>query len=299
MKNGNGKGLTLTLQTLKDDGTGKLTAIKPDRDGVYRGFPLGVYGLASNNDKCYDLESSMEATFGVAAPFGRGVEGGGREGEWGHPVIFQGGGPNDKYEQAKAMHRMLAIERAQVSHRIIGVGHEPLTNGSVLVRGDIKPSGPHRQLFIDEMADPSINLAMSLRAYIVPQAPNSNVWIMKYLVTFDAVATPGFGVASKRNMTSQVGTESYEIDERNIQFSVGSLVEDGVVRRIVATEELTEQELLDTLGVNRLFLCHENVGVYDASNNSILGVHPLVGAASPFHLCFGKDQDLYTTSLEG
>jgi hypothetical protein len=276
--------LSLNVQTLVDDGTGPLRSIKPDKDGVFKGFPLTVLGVRSSNGRLYDPQSAMAAMSDMSAPFAAGIKGGGREGEWGHPVIAQAMADPDR--KRAALTRMLDVDRTKVSHRIINIYTEQLASGAILVRGDLKPSGPYGELFAKEMADPSINIGQSLRAYTVPSPSDPAKLEMKAMVTFDAVATPGFNATTKRGMPV---TEQFSvIDYGEVEISLDDVLLCGEVRRSISVEALNDQELLDKLGMNRVFVCNESIGFFEPKLFRIKKPGKLIDSESVFHCCFSK-----------
>ena len=65
----------------------KLKAIKPDKDGIYRGIPLTVIGVNSRNNVNYEKESVMQCLTDAQSRFAANVKTGDMEGEWGHPFL--------------------------------------------------------------------------------------------------------------------------------------------------------------------------------------------------------------------
>lgn len=271
---------TLAVSTLLDDGTGNLRSIKPDSQGIYRGFPAAVLGKISNNQLSYDIESSLRAMGDTTARFARAIQSaGGCEGEWGHPVIFQK--YRDPDRRMEALNRMLTVDRMKVSHRIVGIHQEQMGDGLILIRVDVIPAGPLRQQFIDEMSSSVLNVGLSLRALTTATTDNPMLQTMRAMVTFDAVNVAGFDAATKRGIIS---TEDYQLP-----VELGDLLANVNVRHAVAVEDITNQQLLDTLGLDRVTICHESFGVFDPAH---VIIHRTNGAPlSAFHALFGKWQE--------
>ena len=60
----------------------QLKAIKPDKDGVYKGIPLTVIGLNSRNGVNYDRDSVISCLTDPKSRFVMNVKSGDLEGEW-------------------------------------------------------------------------------------------------------------------------------------------------------------------------------------------------------------------------
>ncbi|MBO7626003.1 MAG: hypothetical protein J6S93_00420 [Paludibacteraceae bacterium] len=170
----------------------QLKAIKPDANGVYKGIPLTVIGINSRNNVCYDKNSVIDCLTNENSRFVMNLRSGDLEGEWGHPLLD----PDPK----KMLSRLLYLDRTKVSHHFTKVYAKDTGNGSLIVYGDVKPSGPYGKDLKANFEDATRNASFSLRAATIPTKTENNVIYKRMLAmfTFDAVDGPGYVEASKR-----------------------------------------------------------------------------------------------------
>ena len=172
----------------------QLKAIKPDKDGVYKGIPLTVIGLNSRNGICYDRESVISCLTDPKSRFVMNLKSGDLEGEWGHPWL----GVDPK----AAVARLLYLDRARVSHYFTRIYTTKLDSNSdaIIVYGDVVPNGPYKKNLEENFADPKRNVSFSLRAATTVDRKASGVTYkhMLCMFTFDAVDGPGYVECSKR-----------------------------------------------------------------------------------------------------
>lgn len=231
-----------------------LKAIKPDKNGIYRGIPLTVIGTHSRNNVNYEKESVLKCLTDTNSRFAANVKSGDMEGEWGHPLL------NGK----ECLDRLLYIDRTKVSHCFTKVyGKE--SNGLIIIYGDVKPFGPYKQSLIDSFEDPTRNTSFSLRSAAVKTGQDPAGIVQKKmlaLVTFDAVDGPGFLQASKRFQDPAVAnaaTEGMSIQTRpqllNVDFTVNRKQFMDVVeyRKASGMESvILDQCVLDAFGCDKL-----------------------------------------------
>lgn len=260
-----------------------LKAIKPDKDGIYRGIPLTVIGVNSRNNVNYEKESVMQCLTDAQSRFAANVKTGDMEGEWGHPFL----------QGEKCLDRLLWIDRARVSHYFTRVyGKEE--NGIIIVYGDVKPFGPFKQSLIDSFEDPNRNTSFSLRSAAVKTGQDAAGIVQKRmlaLVTFDAVDGPGFLMASKRFQDKAVATESMQVTLKpkilNVDFSVNrkQFMDATEYRKAAGMESIVlDQRVLDAFGCDKITI-KEKVVSYAGHNQFVddKGVN-----TSLFDACFGS-----------
>lgn len=252
--------LLISLQTVKTNQIGTLRAIEPDADGVYRGIPLAVLGAASRNQVCYDPKTGLEAMENPETAFYKKITGGGLDGEWGHPIIA--GLPENA-----ALNRIAAVDDTRVSHFFPKIDIVKSDDGKCLIiKGDVKPYGPYGEFLTKSFADTLHDTAFSLRALTSSPVRQPNNTLLKKvlaMVTYDAVSTPGYEIASKRS----IATEGLEIlfEDENLQ--------------IIPTAELldTDHAFYDTIGYENIncqqvkdILCSDDVTV--TYNSQAIGI---------------------------
>lgn len=217
----------------------QLKAVKPDKNGVYKGIPLTVIGVASRNHVDYDRASTLNCITNLQGRFAANVQSGDMEGEWGHPLIAT----------KEDLPRLLYIDRARVSHYFTNVyGVE--TDNAIIVYGDVVPYGPFGQYLKESFEDPKRNTSFSLRsaARVIGQSGANVKKQMLALVTFDAVDGPGFLHASKRFRDPNVATESLDINvTKNDYISAMSSLQSVGHESII-----TDQQVLDAFGCDQV-----------------------------------------------
>ena len=213
----------------------QLQAVKPDKNGVYKGIPLTVIGVASRNKVDYTRESVLACITNLQGRFAANVQSGDMEGEWGHPLI----------KTKDDLPRVLYIDRTRVSHyftKVYGVE----TDNTIMVYGDIVPYGPYGQYLKESFEDGRRNTSFSLRsaARVIGQSGPNTRKEMLALVTFDAVDGPGFLKASKRFRDQDASNESIDItvgkqDYASAMEALQSVGHESIIQ---------DQQVLDAFG---------------------------------------------------
>lgn len=170
----------------------QLKSLTPDANGIFKGIPLTVIGMNSRNNICYDKASVLDCLTNESSRFVMNLKSGDLEGELGHPFF--------KPDPKEMIARLLWLDRTRVSHHITRVYAKDSGNGTMILYGDIKPSGPYKQVLLDNFADPTRNVSFSLRAATLVTKKEGGVTYKRMLAmfTFDAVDGPGYVEASKR-----------------------------------------------------------------------------------------------------
>lgn len=171
----------------------QLKALKPDKDGIYKGIPLTVIGQKSRNNVYYDPQSVIQCMTDPNSRFVMNLKSGDLEGEWGHPLLSSKD-PNE------IVGRLLYLDRKCVSHHFTRVYAEDIGGGKYIVYGDVKPSGPYGKTLSENFQDPTRNVSFSLRSATTVTGQRDGITFKKMLVlfTFDAVDGPGYAEACKR-----------------------------------------------------------------------------------------------------
>lgn len=249
----------------------QLKAVKPDKDGVYKGIPLTVIGIASRNRVNYERGSVLNCITNASGRFTANVTSGDMEGEWGHPLIAT----------KDDLSRLLYIDRTKVSHyfkRVYGVEN----NDVIMVYGDVVPFGPFGSYLKASFEDPKRNTSFSLRsaARVTGQSGNITNKTMLALVTFDAVDGPGFLQASKR-FRDESATESIDIDVNKEDYV-------GACESLAAVGQesiITDQMVLDAFGCDCIRV--RNKVLAKTVNGQYVGPN---GNESLFGAMFGNKQ---------
>lgn len=172
----------------------QLKSVKPDKDGVYKGIPLTVIGLNSRNNVNYDRDSVISCLTDPKSRFVMNLKSGDLEGERGHPFLG--------VEPKAAIARLLYLDRTKISHYITRIYTSPLNDSSesIIVYGDIVPSGPFGEYLKQDFEDPKRNASFSLRAatQVVRKSNGITYKQMLAMFTFDSVDGPGYVECSKR-----------------------------------------------------------------------------------------------------
>lgn len=260
-----------------------LKAIKPDKNGIYKGIPLTVIGVNSRNNVNYEKESVLKCLTDTQSRFAANIKTGDMEGEWGHPFL----------QGDKCLDRLLYIDRTKVSHCFTRVyGKEE--NGIIIIYGDVKPFGPYKQCLIDSFEDPARNTSFSLRSAAVKTGVDPAGITQKKmlaLVTFDAVDGPGFLMASKRFQDQSVATEGMSIQVKphvlHVDFSVNrkQFLDAQEYKKAAGFESvILDQRVLDAFECDKLTI-KEKVISYAGHKQYVDGTGKNI---SLFDTCFGS-----------
>lgn len=172
----------------------QLKALKPDKDGVYKGIPLTVIGLNSRNGINYDRDSVISCLTDPKSRFVMNLKSGDLEGEWGHPFLG--------VEPKAAVARLLHLDRKNVSHYFTRIYTSQLDGSeeAIIVYGDVVPNGPMGKYLKENFEDPKRNVSFSLRAatQVIRKSNGVTYKQMLAMFTFDAVDGPGYVECSKR-----------------------------------------------------------------------------------------------------
>lgn len=242
-------GCAISIQTLDvDQNGGRLRSVTPDKEGIYRNFPLAILGSSSRNGIVYEENSSKAAMTNPKTRFGTNVAEGNQEGEFQHP------------DASLPVARLMRVDRPMASHYFCGIRFEKVENYTV-VFGDFGITGPYGQYLREMLEDPNRNVAFSLRALTSPiKGKPKNIRGIKVMVTFDNVGGPGFAHASKRYIKDDI--------QKNV--SVEELMTEENKDSLFCTESITDQQILDIFETNIVRVCDRAVGIWDEKSGTFI-----------------------------
>ncbi len=191
----------LSIQTLTTTVAGTLRKAKKNDKGFYEGVPLTVLGAVSRNNYYYDPASLVNAMGNPNTRFYKALLGGGLNGEWGHP-------DTSALTEEQAIKRTLNVLEQQTSHYFNRIWIDTLSDGTQLVRGDVKPFGVYGKYLEEAFNDEHHDAAFSLRSITsdpVKRGDGSYFRKVLALITYDGLSLPGYELASKRGMLGQEG----------------------------------------------------------------------------------------------
>ena len=232
----------------------QLKALKPDKDGVYKGIPLTVIGQQSRNHVYYDPQSVIQCMTDPNSRFVMNLKSGDLEGEWGHPLL-------DPKDPQKIISRLLYLDRKNVSHHFTKVYAEDIGNGKYIVYGDVKPSGPYGKTLDENFQDPTRNVSFSLRSATSITGQRDGVTFKKMLVlfTFDAVDGPGYAEACKRYQHAGVEGLEANFDSDGACVEVNASKQDFLSAlesfKLSGYEsKIVDQRILDVFGCDEVVI---------------------------------------------
>ena len=240
---------------------------EPDKDGVWRNFPVMVLGKVSRNNKDYEINSMVEAITNPNSIFFKKLKMGQLQGEYGHPLVLK----------EQDLPRIAVVDPTKVSHVIHHVKcGEPTEKGHRVVYADIEPFGPYGEYLEKSLRNPRINTAFSLRSLVSKIGMQGNVIKQRVtaLITIDAVDAPGYAEASKVRVPSMEGI-SIDIDHPEDHLEELALV--------CGCESINDQQLLDVLEVNKVEIRHNVDGFINVADRLIATSN---GKKSLFHEMF-------------
>ncbi len=227
---------------------GGAKAWEPDENGVYRDMPVMVLGKVSRNNKEYEKNSMVHALTSPNSVFAKKLLMGQCQGEYGHPLILE----------EKQLPRIAVVDPTLVSHAIHKVRcGQPNEKGHMIVYADIEPFGPYGKYLDKSFRNPRVNTAFSLRSLVAKTGQVGNVIKQRVtaLITIDAVDAPGYAEASKVRIPAM---EGYTYDIKHPEECLPVLAE------ACGFESIDDQELLDTLQVNKVVINHTLRGLVDS-----------------------------------
>ena len=236
------KNVSFRVETLYS-GNRRLGRIKPDEYGVYCGLPMMVLGEASQNNTYYDAESLYKQITDSSTRFNKVLTSGKLFGEYGHPVFSSSQSDADKIQ------RLTTVEEKNTSHLFTALYTDaPSREGTIVVRGDVKPTGPFGQIFKDSLDDPVVNTAFSLRAYVDTKMGSDGLKYrtIRSLTTFDTVGASGFANTDKAHA---IGLESFAGDQF-LDYEITVMQDGNLMIDQIALESFVNTDLNEIFGTN-------------------------------------------------
>ncbi len=228
--------LSFLVETLMVRDSRSLGIARPDGDGYYD-MPMAVFGIPTRNRTYYEVSDFVDQIVGKESYVNKLLTDGNLYGEYGHPDVTG-------LTQDQIISRLLMIDEKQHSHHIkqLATGDELETGGKIL-NGKVKPFGPYGKYLQDNLDNPAMNTAFSLRSIAASRNEGDIIRRnIKKLVTFDAVGVGGYAEASKRYSSA---TESFNIEmlpNSTIQISEAAM------------ECFTDTELNEIFGAKQVMI---------------------------------------------
>ena len=218
--------------------------LRKDDSGYYTGVPIAALGIPSRNRTYYDVQSFSDQIQNPSSTFNMRLTGGQLYGEWGHPTISD-------LDERSAMVRLSEIREKEYSHHFKSINTgKTLSDGGIVLEATLKPTGPFSSSLEQNLEDPCMNTAFSLRAITKSQDRDGLSWRTTIkLITFDAVGAGGFFQASKifsSSLESLSDVSDYE------HFDVVVTPMETAVFTETALENYTNTEINDIFGAKTI-----------------------------------------------
>lgn len=236
--------LQFRVETLVVRDGAKEGRIRPNDKGYYENVPIAVLNEVTRNNTFYDIPSMMEQIESPKSKFNERLVKKQLYGEWGHPKLY-GMRPEEQ------LARMVDIDESRWSHHIYGVyaGRKLESTGGTLLCATLKPTGPFKTSLEDNLNDPCMNTAFSLRAITSnQQRGNVSYRVVRKLVTFDAVGAGGYEQAAKFYSASVecMGGEDFNAYD----LAITDEMNPKAVFTQYSVENFTDTELNDLFSTN-------------------------------------------------
>jgi hypothetical protein len=238
------KNLSFRVETLYGANNNRVGRIKPDSNGIYSGLPLMVLGETTQQNTYYDPQSIVNQITNPESRCNKVLRQQKMFGEYGHPLFI--GMSSDEQLQ-----RLTMVEEKNTSHLFTALYTDaPTPQGTVVVRGDVKPTGPYGAVFKESLDDPVVNTAFSLRAYVnTEMKPNGLKYrTVRSLTTFDTVGASGFYGTDKAHA---IGLESFSGDQF-LDYEIQVMENGNLLIDQIALESYTDSEMNEIFGVPKI-----------------------------------------------
>jgi len=195
------KDVTFTSSWLQKNG--KSGMLKPDGDGYYE-VVLGGLNVPNSAGAFYALRES-EACFRSSSIFMTNVREGVVYAEYGHPDR------TPEYDtDAKWAQRFCGLDMQNTVGHIAKVWLDPnlartfndhrMPRNAVVILGKVKPYGPRKDMLIDAISNPKMNLCFSIRCITDTyknKVTGALTKVIKSIITFDQVYSGGILFSKK------------------------------------------------------------------------------------------------------
>lgn len=233
--------ITFTVETLVVREGQKLARLQADENGYYNDFPVAVLGVSTRNKTYYDVSEFVAQITEPNTYLNQMIADGTLYGEYGHPNLTN-------LDHGEQINRLAVIDENRISHhfRKIQTSHD-LESGGRLITADIKPTGPYGKFLKENLDEPFMNTAFSLRS-ITQDRMEGDIRRrkMRKLVTFDAVAAGGYAEASKRFMPSKGALETIDVTFNSTK--------DALLFNECALESFADTEIAEIFKTDKIFL---------------------------------------------
>jgi hypothetical protein len=235
------RNISFRVETLYVRRNNRVGTIRPDDNGIYSGLPMMVLGEETQQRTYYDPTSIMNQITNPESRFAKIFSQQKAYGEYGHPSFL---GLSD----GEKLQRLTMIDERNISHLFTSfyTDDNARPGTPVVLRANVKPTGPMGQVFKDSLDDPILNTAFSLRAYVDTQVkPNGLKYrTVRSLTTFDTVGPSGYATTDKANA---IGLESFASDN-HLECSVNITENGNLVIDQVALESFHNSDLNELFG---------------------------------------------------
>lgn len=249
-------------------------SIKVDDEGYYRDVPVAELNATSRNRTAYESNSFINEITDPTTAFGMKLLDGQLYGEFTHPDTLHYDS-NDKNYEAKVLQRMTTVDLLHQSHHFNAIKvSDPMSDNRRIVYADLKPCGKYGPQLKENLDNPSMNTAFSLRCVTevitdydsnLVNIPNG---VSKYrtlkLITFDNVDSGGFRTACKTNSLSLENYTQNYIHNINVDQVNTSLKFENF-----KMESLTDTEINEILGTNEVYRASKVITYLNDSENRI------------------------------
>ena len=223
----------------------RVGRVKPDERGVYCGMPLMVLGEITQQKTFYDPQSVVHQITDKSTRLNKVVSQGKLYGEYGHPQFYETMTDNDKIQ------RLMTVDESKQSHLFTSIyTDKPSADGTIVIRGDIKPTGPYGAILKESLDDPIVNTAFSLRAYVSTDVKPDGLKYrtVRSLTTWDTVNASGYAGTDKAHA---IGLESFGGDDY-LDYEINVMQDGNIVIDQIALESYSDTELNEIFGSTKV-----------------------------------------------
>lgn len=231
--------LSFRVETMFAGKNNRIGVIKPDENGIYKGLPLMDIGVPTQQKTYYDPQSIKDQFTDPNSLFNLKHRNQKAYGELGHPDFIS-------LTKEQSIQRLMEVKEARTSHLFTSVyTDKPRSDGTVILRGDVKPAGELGPRLKEGLDDPVINTSFSLRAYVTTQMQPDGIKYrtVRSLVTFDAVNTSGYVNTDK----------AHGLGLENLEYDIEILKDGTLMIDQIALESLSDTVMADIFGTSDVF----------------------------------------------
>jgi len=268
------RNISFRVETLFFNKGGRVGRVVPSASGVYSGMPLMVIGQTTQQNTYYDPKSVMDQITNPESRFNKVFSQQKLYGEYGHPS-FLGMAKEDQLQ------RLCTVDERNVSHLFTSFyTDKPSADGTVVLRGDIKPTGPMGAVFKESLDDPMVNTSFSLRAYVNTDVGRDGIKYrtVRSLTTFDVVGASGFSSTDKAH---SLGLESFA-GEQYDDYEIKKIENGNLLIDQIALETYSNTDLNEIFGVSSISKIVQSRTLVE-SDKSLQEKFPTLYAKSVFH----------------